>query len=115
VLGGKGDYLESFNGHSFEVSHVAATFPYGGVIYNLKNIVFHTVSEHTVDGEHFDMEAQFVHTTADFTAFDKTLIVAVFFKFGAGQGSPHWLVELAKSVKDSTAEPKQARNSLNSL
>ncbi len=115
MLGGKGDYLESFNGHSFEVSHVAATFPYGGVIYNLKNIVFHTVSEHTVDGEHFDMEAQFVHTTADFTAFDKTLIVAVFFKVGAGQGSPHWLVELAKSVKDSTAEPKQARNSLNSL
>jgi hypothetical protein len=31
VLGGKGDYLEEFNGHTFEVSHVDATFPYGGI------------------------------------------------------------------------------------
>jgi len=110
VMGGKGDYLEGFNGHAFEVSHADATFPFGGVTYKLQYFVTHTVSEHTVDGEHYDMEMQFVHTVADGSKFidHKILIVAVFFKTGVGQGSPNWLRTLAASVPKLAADASQA-------
>lgn len=107
ILGGKGDYLEEYNGHTFQVSHVDATFPYGGVTYKLKQFHTHTVSEHTVDGEHYDMEMQFVHTTDDFTAFNKILVVSVFFKVGAGQGSPTWLRQLSSAVESAGSSPAQ--------
>jgi hypothetical protein len=42
-----------------------------GVVYKLKQFHVHTISEHTVDGEHYDMEMHFVHTTDDYTAFNK--------------------------------------------
>jgi carbonic anhydrase len=38
-----------------QVSHADALFPFGGVTYKLQYFVTHTVSEHTVDGEHYDM------------------------------------------------------------
>ena len=38
-----------------QVSHADATFPFGGVTYKLQYFTTHTVSEHTVDGEHYDM------------------------------------------------------------
>jgi carbonic anhydrase len=86
---------------------VDATFPFGGAIYKLKQFHTHTVSEHTVDGEHYDMEMHFVHTTDDYTAANKVLVVAVFFKVGAGQGSPNWLRQLSSAVASAGPEPTQ--------
>lgn len=100
VLGGKGDYLEEFNGHTFEVVHVDATFPFGGVTYKLQQFHMHTMSEHTVDGERYDMEMHFVHTAHDASSYKDhgVLVVAVLFKISDTIGSPHWLTQLAAAV-----------------
>ena len=115
TFGGGGDYLESYDGHSFVVSHADALFPFGGVTYKLQSFHTHTVSEHTIDGEHYDMEMQFVHKTVDGAKFStglkgelgQTLIVSVMFQVGKGQGSPHWLRQLAKAVPSVTNESAQ--------
>merc|ERR1712216_315994 len=109
VMGGKGDYLEGFNGHAFSVSHADATFPFGGVTYKLREFNIRTASEHTIDGEQFPMEMHFVHTVMDPSKYaePKLLVVAVMFKSGVGQGSPHWLKQLAASVPSLTPNASQ--------
>ena len=89
---------ESFDGHTFQVEHISATLEYDNVVYELKQFHMHTYSEHTFDGAHSDLEIQFVHTTRDHTAFNKELIIAVFFKVVAGQGSPTFLRQLIQSI-----------------
>ena len=96
---------ESFDGHTFNVEHIKATFAYENVAYTLTHFEMHTRSEHTVDGEHSDLEIQFVHTTEDPAAANAKLIVAAFFKIEPGQGSPTFIRQLAAAVPKLTGTP----------
>jgi|AntAceMinimDraft_5_1070358.scaffolds.fasta_scaffold47162_2 carbonic anhydrase len=50
------------NGHTIKVlAPSESRITIGGVKYNLLQIHFHTPSEHVVNGEHYPMEAHFVH------------------------------------------------------
>ncbi|NSY41585.1 carbonic anhydrase [Leisingera sp. ANG59] len=67
------------NGHTLQ-----ANFPKGSVSivndkpYDLLQFHFHHQSEHTVDGEHYPMEAHFVHKSAD----GDLLVLGVFLEEG---------------------------------
>lgn len=37
----------------------------GGLVFELKNLTFHTPSEHTVNNKHFPMEIQFIHESKE--------------------------------------------------
>jgi len=55
-----------------------------GAVYNAEEIVFHTPSEHKINGKRFDMEMQIIHrgvTTGDVA---KSLILCILFKKKAG-------------------------------
>lgn len=55
-----------------------------GAVYVAEEIVFHTPSEHTINGQRFDMEMQVIHrgvTTGDIA---KTVILSLLFKKKAG-------------------------------
>eukprot|EP00960_Hanusia_phi_P015906 468914-Hanusia_phi.AAC.5 len=71
------DGFEFYNGHTFEVKHVAATMQFQGIQYKLSQELIleqfhmHTPSEHTVDGKHYDLEIHFVHKTDDPQAKNK--------------------------------------------
>ena len=97
VAKGSGAY-ELYNGHTFEVSHIDATFTYQNVVYKLKQFHMHALSEHTIDGKHTELEIHFVHTTDDASAANKVLVVGVFFKVEAGQGSPPFMRHLVKAI-----------------
>jgi len=107
--GGESSY-ELYNGHTFQVEHVAATFTYGNVVYKLKQFQLHTVSEHTIDGEHSALEIQFVHTTDDTEAANKVLVVAAFFQVAPGQGSPSFIRQLVKAIPSLTDVPSAVVN-----
>ena len=101
--GGDSAAVESYNGHTFEVAHIDATFTYNDVDYTLKGFHMHTRSEHTFDGEHTDLEIHFVHTTNNASAVSKVLVVAAFFKAVDGHGSPSFirqLVEVSGNLND---------------
>ena len=54
---------EFYNGHTFEVEEFSGpTMTVGGLDYTLEEFHFHTPSEHTVAGRHYDAEIQFVHS-----------------------------------------------------
>lgn len=49
-------------GHGIQVDvDAGSSISYNGIVYDLKQFHFHTPSEHTVEGEHADMEVHFVH------------------------------------------------------
>lgn len=82
--------------------------PHTGRSYNLAQLHFHTGSEHTVEGEQFDMELHFVHSRAgrpvSVSAEDGDLaVVGVLFKLWDGQGrkpkSVQLMQKLLKSMK----------------
>lgn len=53
------------NGHTIQVSNtVGAWAQLEGERYDLVQLHFHSPSEHTVDGKHYDVEAHFVHRSA---------------------------------------------------
>jgi len=53
------------NGHTIQVTNDAAmTIELGGTQYELIQYHFHAPSEHTVDGEHAQLEIHFVHKSA---------------------------------------------------
>jgi len=53
------------NGHTIEVEyHEGSSIIYNEIQYNLAQFHFHHPSEHTVNGESFDMELHFVHRSA---------------------------------------------------
>ncbi len=59
--------LSAYNsGHyiRYEVG-AGSSLTWNGATYNLKQFHFHGLSEHTVDGERFDVEIHFVHARAD--------------------------------------------------
>lgn len=65
------------NGHSIQVSDGGAA-KINGRNFSLTQFHFHAQSEHTVDGEHYPMEAHFVNTAQD----GRIAVVGVFFKEG---------------------------------
>lgn len=79
------------NGHTIQVN-----VPEGsrvtllGKDYALKQFHFHRVSEHTVNGEHYPMEAHFVHQADD----DSLAVIGVFLEEGAENAAlvPIWQV-----------------------
>jgi len=97
--------MELYNGHTFQVEHLDATFTYNNVVYKLKQFHMHTLSEHTINGEHSDLEIHFVHTTDDAAAANKVLVVGAFFKVSPGQGSPSFIRKLVKAIPSLTDVP----------
>jgi len=106
------------NDHTWELEwdvDQAATDKYGVLynnhLYQLNQFHFHSPSEHTVDGQHYDMEAHLVHscfgnecTTID--AHDENLVVAIFMNLGEENTylSSFW-GDLAALASDSAATP----------
>lgn len=104
IQGGETSF-EFYNGHTFQVEHMEATFAYNNVEYQLKQFHMHTLSEHTVDGSHYDLEIHFVHTTDDADAANKVLVVAAFFKVEKGHGSPTFIRQLVEAIPKLTGTP----------
>ncbi len=70
------------NGHSVQVNFSEGDknlLNVNGVDFELKQFHFHSPSEHTMDGVHYDGEAHFVHVSAD----GQISVVGVFMKLGA--------------------------------
>ena len=68
------------NGHTIEVETEGRnTLTLGGVIYELVQFHFHSVSEHRVDGRGFDMEMHLVHASAD----GSNAVIGVFLERGS--------------------------------
>lgn len=67
------------NGHTVQVDEAGAgTLTVGGHAYTLAQFHFHTPSEETIDGQHYDMVAHYVHKDAE----GHLAVVAVLFKEG---------------------------------
>lgn len=67
------------NGHTVMIEYApGSTITVDGHTYELKQFHFHAPSEHTVDGEHFPMEAHLVHADED----GNLAVVAVFYRIG---------------------------------
>jgi carbonic anhydrase len=99
--------FEFYNGHTFQVEHIQATFTYNDVVYDLKQFHLHTLSEHTVDGAHYDLEIHFVHTTDDEKAANKVLVVGAFFKVEHGHGSPTFIRQLVEAIPKLSDKPSE--------
>jgi len=68
------------NGRTVEFTYQAGSaLTVDGVEYGLAQFHFHTLSEHTVDGDHFPMEIHLVHQSAD----GSLAVVSVLVKEGA--------------------------------
>lgn len=69
-------------GHTIEADFDAGSYmEYDGQVYNLKQLHFHTPSEHQIDGLTYPLELHMVHTLASDPG--KYLVIGVFFKDGA--------------------------------
>lgn len=66
------------NGHSIQITDGGQAV-INGRNFELSQFHFHAESEHTVDGEHYPMEAHFVNTSQD----GRIAVIGVFFKEGA--------------------------------
>lgn len=78
------------NGHAVQVDYQkGSTLTVDGRDYQLKQFHFHAPSEHTIDGEHFPLEAHFVHADPD----GNLAVVAVLFKKGDANDALEPLVE----------------------
>ncbi|MBL8614098.1 MAG: carbonic anhydrase family protein [Deltaproteobacteria bacterium] len=78
VLGWGPTTLRAYNpGHyiRYEVDS-GSTLTWGGNTYELDQFHFHGLSEHTVDGTHFDAEVHFVHV--DLASPTRLLVIAAF-------------------------------------
>lgn len=77
------------NGHTLQMNlSNAGGLVRDGVQYELIQFHFHTPSEHTLDGQHFPMEAHFVHAAAD----GRLAVIGVMFVEGANNATldPVW-------------------------
>ena len=71
------------NGHAIQVNcDEGSTLQVGNVTYDLKQFHFHSPSENTVNGKHFDMECHLVHLNAK----GEIAVIGVLFKKGAENG-----------------------------
>jgi len=67
------------NGHTIQITvDEGSMFTFGDKTFNLKQVHFHTPSEHTLDGKHAPMEMHLVHQAADGTL----AVVAAFIQEG---------------------------------
>lgn len=67
------------NGHALQLAFLDGnSFTLEGEQFDLKQIHFHTPSENTVKGEHFPLEAHFVHANKE----GRLAVIGVFFKEG---------------------------------
>jgi carbonic anhydrase len=67
------------NSHTIQVDYAPGSYAeLGGKRYDLAQFHFHSPSEHTVAGKHFDMEAHLVHRDTE----GKLAVVGVFLKKG---------------------------------
>jgi len=75
------------NGHAVTVSPKSRAIEIAGKKYTLAQFHFHTLSEHTVNGQHYDMEMHLVHADdawlAGDTANGKLAVIGVFIERGA--------------------------------
>ncbi|MDR2896737.1 MAG: carbonic anhydrase family protein [Propionibacteriaceae bacterium] len=86
------------NGHSIEVADSGSAI-IDGRSFTLTQFHFHAASEHTIDGQHYPMEAHFVHKAAD----GRIAVLAVFFELGeANPGFREVLDEIMPMQYDST-------------
>ena len=68
------------NGHTIQVSFPSGnSLNVGGYSFNLVQVHFHAPSENTINGEHFPLEAHYVHTTNQ----GEIGVLAVMFEPGA--------------------------------
>jgi len=74
------------NGHAVTVSPTTRAIYVEGKKYTLAQFHFHTLSEHTVNGQHYDMEMHLVHADEAWLAGDteggKLAVIGVFIKAG---------------------------------
>jgi len=85
-------------GNKFDMSEAAVHATYGGVKYDLDHFVLKTPSEHTINGETFDMEQQFVHyPAAGEEGAYKALIVSVMYKENP-LNSPQYIEEIYHAI-----------------
>ena len=67
-----------------------------GTVYHLRQLHWHTPSEHTVGGRRYDMELHLVHESAA----NKAAVIAVLYKFGDPDPFLKMLEPAIKSIKD---------------
>eukprot|EP00746_Dinoflagellata_sp_MGD_P003366 gnl/MRDRNA2_/MRDRNA2_106556_c0_seq1.p1 gnl/MRDRNA2_/MRDRNA2_106556_c0~~gnl/MRDRNA2_/MRDRNA2_106556_c0_seq1.p1 ORF type:complete len:439 (-),score=69.52 gnl/MRDRNA2_/MRDRNA2_106556_c0_seq1:7-1272(-) len=78
---------------------------WNGKQYNLRSFTFHSPSEHTVDGTHYDMEAQFRHEDID----GNVLMVAEFMRVGKKNPFMEHITRLfPKDIGESYVESKKS-------
>jgi carbonic anhydrase len=58
----------------------AGSLVINGTVYHLKNLHWHSPTEHTVDGRRYDLELHLVHQTAE----NKTAVIAILYQIGRG-------------------------------
>jgi len=67
------------NGHTVQVNFKpGSSIKLDGIVFELKQVHFHTPSENTIEGKRFPLEAHFVHASAD----GKLAVVAVLLEEG---------------------------------
>ena len=75
------------NGHAVTVSPKSRAIYVDGKKYTLAQFHFHTLSEHTVNGQHYDMEMHLVHADDAWLAGDtvngRLAVIGVFIEKGA--------------------------------
>jgi carbonic anhydrase len=72
-------------GHTIEADfEPGSSMEYDGLLYELKQLHFHTPAEHLVDGITYPMELHMVHTLQNRP--DKYLVVGILFKEGSHNG-----------------------------
>lgn len=91
--------MEEYDGHSFTVTLLGDPKLFiDGAAYALREMRMHTPSEHTVDGKHFDMELQLVHTLTSGSGGAQHVVVSVLFSAGSGGAEPAFLHELVATI-----------------
>jgi carbonic anhydrase len=68
------------NGHTIQVNvKEGSSIKIDSIVFDLKQFHFHTPSENMIEGNHFPLEAHFVHVAKD----GELAVVAVMFEYGA--------------------------------
>lgn len=75
----------------------SSTTVYFGYTFLLQSITLHVPSEHTVDGQHYDMEAQLLHVPAAGQQTDHNLVTSVLLRLGPSESSENGFL---KAVED---------------
>lgn len=85
VKAGKPIKIRHLN-HSIRIFHpnMGKAITLDGAVYVAEEIVFHTPSEHTINGRKFDLEMQVIHKGVTAGDIAKTVILSLLFKKKAG-------------------------------